>query len=141
MIRYASVLGTTFDPELLAAAMHDDLALDQTTWSRFGDLVEQDPGGGFRFRNALIREAAYEGLPYRRRRQLHSWLAEAIELRAGDRADDEAAMLSVHFREAQQWEKAWRYARRAAEPGGGGLRQCRGGRRARARDRIREASA
>ncbi len=115
LLRYASVLGTSFDHELLAAATHDEHALDETTWSRFGDLIERDPGGGFRFRNALIRDTAYEGLPYRRRRQLHAWLAEAIEKRAGDRVDDEAAILGLHFHEAQQWGKAWRYARRAAE--------------------------
>ena len=37
-----------------------------------------------RFRNALIRDAAYEGLPYRRRRVLHDRVGETIEARAGD---------------------------------------------------------
>ena len=114
LLRYASVLGTTFDPTLLAAAMEEDLAMDEATWLRFGDLVEPDPGGGFRFGSALIRDTAYEGLPYRRRRQLHASLAETIEDRAGDRADDEVAVISLHFSEAQRWDKAWHYSRRAA---------------------------
>jgi class 3 adenylate cyclase/tetratricopeptide (TPR) repeat protein len=115
LVRYASVLGASFDPELLAAAMRDELVLEAATWARLGELVEPDPNGGLRFANGLIRDTAYEGLPYRRRRQLHAWLAEAIEARAGDRADDEAAMLSLHFGEAQEWGKAWHYARRAAD--------------------------
>ena len=39
--------------------------------------------GLLRFRNTLIRDAAYEGLPYRRRRELHERVGETIEARAG----------------------------------------------------------
>ena len=114
VLRYASVFGTSFDPDLLAAAVESELSIDERIWSRFGDLVERDPGGALRFRNVLVRDTAYEGLPYRRRRQLHAWVAEAIEARADFGLDDQAATLAVHFHAAQQWQKAWDYARRAA---------------------------
>ena len=35
--------------------------------------------GAFRFRHALIRDGAYEGLSYRRRRELHGRVAEVLE--------------------------------------------------------------
>src|SRR5262249_33782246 len=115
LVRYASVLGATFDPELVAAAVEDELEVDVAAWSRLSDLIEPDPGGGRRFRYVLIRETAYECVADRRRRQLHAWLAKAIEARAGDRVDDEAASLALHFHEAQQWEKSWLYGKRAGE--------------------------
>ena len=47
--------------------------------SGFGDLLTPDPDGGLRFENTLVRDAAYEGLPYRRRRALHERVGETIE--------------------------------------------------------------
>jgi class 3 adenylate cyclase/tetratricopeptide (TPR) repeat protein len=115
LARYAAVVGTTFDPALVAAATQGELVVDNEAWSRLGDLIERDPAGGYRFKSGLIRDTAYEGLPYRRRRQLHAWLAEEIELRGGDRSDEDAALIALHAHEAQQWARAWRYARRAAD--------------------------
>ena len=39
--------------------------------------------GRLRFRHALLREAAYEGLAYKRRRELHELVGRVIEQRAG----------------------------------------------------------
>ena len=62
-----SVLGASFDP----AARRPRWAT-RSTWTsalaRLHGLVEPEPRGRMRFRNTLIRDAAYEGLPYRRRR-------------------------------------------------------------------------
>jgi class 3 adenylate cyclase/tetratricopeptide (TPR) repeat protein len=115
LLRYASVLGTSFDPRLVAAALRDERAVDTAAWKRLGELIEPDGHSGLRFRNVLLRDTAYEGLPYRRRRQLHAWLADAIEEKAGEGAEDEAAVLALHFYEAEKWHRAWFYARRAAE--------------------------
>ena len=66
-----------------------------------------------------MRATAYEGLSFRRRREIHGRVGQALELRAGDRADEEAALLSLHFAEAGDHERGWRYAviagRRAKE--------------------------
>jgi tetratricopeptide (TPR) repeat protein len=84
------------------------------------EFVERDPDvpGAFRFRHALIRDAAYEGLPYRRRRELHARVAEVMERRHGERADEVAEILALHYQRAERWPEAWRYAveagRRAA---------------------------
>jgi predicted ATPase/class 3 adenylate cyclase len=115
ILRYAAVLGTTFDPELLASAVAGDVDLDDGVWTRLDSLVEPDSGGELRFRNSLIRDTAYEGLPYRRRRALHNRVGEAIEARAGESPDDEIGILAIHYFEGQSWEKAWRFAREAGD--------------------------
>ena len=68
-----------------------------------------------RFRNTLIRDAAYEGLPYRRRRVLHERAGNAIESHAGMSLDEELGTLALHFHEAQRYDKAWTYCRQAGD--------------------------
>jgi predicted ATPase len=67
-----------------------------------------------RFRNTLVREAAYEGLPFRRRRQLHARVADAIEASATS-LEAEAPALALHYFEAQRHERAWHYGRMAGD--------------------------
>jgi class 3 adenylate cyclase/tetratricopeptide (TPR) repeat protein len=116
VLRCAAVLGTSFSRELLEAVLAEDAgAADGEFWSRVGGLVLPDGRDGLRFRHALVRDAAYEGLPYRRRRELHERVGQTIERRAGRRAEDEAELLSLHFFHAQRFDKAWRYSRVAGE--------------------------
>jgi tetratricopeptide (TPR) repeat protein len=114
VLRYASVLGTVFNRSLLAAAVRDDVELDSALWERLRGLVEADPPGRMRFRNTLVRDAAYEGLPFRRRRELHARVAEAIEATA-DGLEDEAATLALHFFAAGRRDKTWVYGRMAGD--------------------------
>ena len=82
ILRYAVVLGTTFDPRCSSTAFGRT-----STWTtRSGpasDLLLREPNGELRFRSTLVRDAAYEGLPYRRRRALHDRVGETIEATAG----------------------------------------------------------
>ena len=114
LLRYAAVLGATFSRSLLTEVVGGDVDLgDPSLWRRLGDFLEEDAGGRLRFRQLLTRETAYHGLSFRRRRQLHSRAGEAIERTAGARADDQGELLSLHFLEAQRFDKAWHYSRRA----------------------------
>ena len=116
LLRSAAVLGVSFDRELLASALGEDAErLEDDVWQRLTTFVV--PGGGdtLRFRHALVRDAAYEGLPYRRRRELHARVGEAIERSAAPRPEDQAELLSLHFLHAQRFQDAWRYARVAGE--------------------------
>jgi class 3 adenylate cyclase/tetratricopeptide (TPR) repeat protein len=116
VLRYAAVLGSSFETSLLTEALHEEIpSLDDDLWDRLGDFLDQDEAGALRFRHALIRDAAYEGLPYRRRQILHARVGETIERRAGSRADDEAERLSLHYFHAHDSPKAWRYSRVAGE--------------------------
>lgn len=115
-LRYASVVGPTFNVRLLAESL-DDLSADAGTgtWERLGDFITPEGPDSFRFKHALVREAAYEGLPFRRRRDLHERLALSIERRHGRRANRRAELLSLHFHRAGSYEKALRYARMAGD--------------------------
>ena len=115
VLRYASVLGATFDPAQLAAALHGEVDLDDALWERLRGLVDSDPAGGIRFRNSLVRDTAYEGLPFRRRRELHGRVAEAIEATAGISVEEEVSALALHFFEAQRPDRAWHYCRLAGD--------------------------
>ena len=117
VLRYASVLGASFDPRQLSVALWDEVELDDALWERLRGLVDPDPAGGMRFRNTLVRDAAYEGLPFRRRRELHGRVAEAIEAgtSSGVSADEDVSSLALHFFEAQRHDKAWHYCRLAGD--------------------------
>jgi class 3 adenylate cyclase/tetratricopeptide (TPR) repeat protein len=114
LLRWASVLGVSFSGVLIAEVLEgeEDVSAGSEAWSRLGEFVEHDPEvpGGFRFRHALIRDAAYEGLSFRRRRDLHGRVADVIERRLGDRPQDESELLSLHFYRAERWDQAWRYS-------------------------------
>ena len=114
LLRWASVLGVSFSGALIAEVLEgeEDVAAGSEAWDRLGEFVERDPeqAGAFRFRHALIRDAAYEGLSFRRRRELHGRVAQVIERRQGDRPEEEAELLSLHFYRAERWDDAWRYS-------------------------------
>ena len=67
-----------------------------------------------RFRRSLLRDAAYEGLPYRLRRKLHGAVAAHLEEEM-DFPEEEAGMLSLHYFEAGEYRPAWQYATVAAK--------------------------
>jgi class 3 adenylate cyclase/tetratricopeptide (TPR) repeat protein len=119
LLRYAAVMGATFSGDLIAEVLADDPSAsgDSEAWDRIAEFVERDPytPGAFRFRHALFRDAAYEGLSYRRRRELHARVGEAYEGRDPDQLGDHAELLSLHFFHAQEWEKAYRYSLHAGE--------------------------
>jgi tetratricopeptide (TPR) repeat protein len=62
-----------------------------------------------RFRHDLVRAAAYGGLSFKRRREIHARVGEALERHVGD-AEEIAALLSLHFLAAGEFDKAWGYA-------------------------------
>jgi tetratricopeptide (TPR) repeat protein len=110
LLRFAAVLGRTFDRELFGDVVGEPVD-DPETLDALARHLEVESGGRLRFRHALVRDAAYEGLSFRRRRELHMRAGEAIERRAGDRPDEHAELLSLHFFEAGRHGEAWRYAR------------------------------
>jgi class 3 adenylate cyclase/tetratricopeptide (TPR) repeat protein len=112
-LRAAAVAGMSFEEELLAEVL--GRPLDAGVWERLRDFVSAEAPSTFRFRHGLLRDGAYEGLPYARRRQLHSQLADALERRAAGRPQAEAAQLALHYFHAQRYPAASYYARIAAE--------------------------
>ncbi|HYM16654.1 MAG TPA: adenylate/guanylate cyclase domain-containing protein [Dehalococcoidia bacterium] len=116
LLRFASVVGPTFNTRLLYESLGEMISTTlAATWDRLADFVVAEGRGSYRFRHALVREVAYAGLPFRRRRELHERLGASIERRRGRRADSRAELLSLHFHRAQNYEKAYRYARIAGD--------------------------
>ena len=123
-LRCAAVLGTTFLHRDLAdllrpeAGASGDQPSDAAAFRLVGgleDFLVADGSGIVRFRSAIVRECAYEELPYRRRRELHGRAGEAIAAGLGADADTEAHVLALHFFHAESYRRAWHYARVAGE--------------------------
>ena len=115
VLRYAAVLGTTADLrvlEQLLAAHRADVRLAEHL-PALDDFLEPHGAGQVRFRHALMRDVAYEGLPYRRRRLLHQHVGETLEQAADDR-DQVSGPLSLHYFHAGRFDRAWSLARTAA---------------------------
>ena len=108
LLRWASVLGVTFSGALIADVLEGDptAASDSEAWDRLAEFVERDPNvpGSFRFRHALIRDGAYEGLSFKRRQELHARVGEVMEQRDPDAVE----LLSLHFRLGERWLETWR---------------------------------
>jgi class 3 adenylate cyclase/tetratricopeptide (TPR) repeat protein len=112
LLRYASVLGTSFDISLLTSAIEDiePSVCDPLAWEALEEYIVERSKGDMRFRQELFHDVAYAGLPYRTRRVLHERVGLALEQAAGAKADDAAERLSVHFMRAEVFDKAWYYS-------------------------------
>ncbi len=118
LLRHASVLGASFQGHLLREVLRQGRGPtlgDAAVWQRLADFLSRGEGDLIHFRHALIRDAAYEGLPYRRRQEIHARVGEVIERAAGPAAEEQAELLSLHFFEAGTYDRAWAYSRLAGE--------------------------
>jgi class 3 adenylate cyclase/tetratricopeptide (TPR) repeat protein len=116
LLRRAAVLGTDFDGELLLAMLDDhdhDQSLSAVLAKLDGFLVP-DGHRRLRFRHPLLRQAAYAGLSYRRRRELHARAANVLEATTSAPAH-RPEILALHNFVAGRYGVAWRYARRAGQ--------------------------
>jgi class 3 adenylate cyclase/tetratricopeptide (TPR) repeat protein len=109
LLRACSVLGVGFAPDVLEEVLGE--TVDEVAWSLVEPFVTADSAGRRRFRSGLVRDAAYEGLPYRRRVELHGRAAAAFErvLEAGWDPEVVAA-LSAHCLAAGLYREAWEYS-------------------------------
>jgi class 3 adenylate cyclase/tetratricopeptide (TPR) repeat protein len=110
-VRRAAVFGLTFHPRMIAwiADEEDGPVPAHHFWASLPELFEEESDGYVHFRQSLLRDAAYEGLPYSVRRRLHG----AVAQRLGEELDfpeESASILSLHCHEAGDFAEAWRYA-------------------------------
>lgn len=78
-------------------------------------IAQLEPDLEYLFRHALVREAAYASILSVDQKKLHLEVGEAIELLYPDRLSEYAAMLSHHYGEAGDAEKALKYCTLAGE--------------------------
>ncbi len=120
VVQTASVLGREFQVQLLSQVLRrseqslaGDLPvyLEQGTTGRLWSLLSKLE---YAFTHALLQDAAYRMQLHQRLRQLHRWVAEAIEeLRPGDRRA--YADLAFHYERAEVEARAIVYGHQAAD--------------------------
>jgi tetratricopeptide (TPR) repeat protein len=115
LLRRAAVLGDEF-PEDLLLQMFADAAPDESGTELLAGLsgLIVSTGHLLRFRHPILREVAYAGLPYRRRRELHAKAAEVLEATAAA-VDRRPELLALHYFVARNYDKATDYGWRAGE--------------------------
>jgi tetratricopeptide (TPR) repeat protein len=109
-LKVASVLGRHFDLEGLRAVHpidrdHDALEKQLRDMVELG-LLRSDEGSDFDFRHALIRDAAYELLPYAQRCEFHGRTARWLERRFAGEIDRFYAVLGHHYEAAEEIDPA-----------------------------------
>jgi predicted ATPase len=110
-LRQASVLGRTFPLDWLEALVGRSAS---AIWDRLGAFLLIESEGIAGFDHALIRDAAYEGLPYRVRRKLHAEVADIIRSTTEKGGENRSGLLSLHYLHAGLYAEAWANARQAA---------------------------
>jgi class 3 adenylate cyclase/tetratricopeptide (TPR) repeat protein len=116
LLRFSSVLGRSFRISMLNQLMEDEgIRLDAATRRELSGLLDPDGRDRLRFRHAMIRDVAYRGLSFKRRRELHLQAGEIAEEAAGDHPESAADVLALHFSLAQDHERAWRYSLMAGD--------------------------
>ena len=111
MAQIGAVIGREFSDALLAAVAHKDenalqSGLDALTSA--GLLFRQGvpPSATYLFKHALVRDAAYGTLLREPRRALHARIAETLESRFAEIANNQPELLARHCTEAELIEKA-----------------------------------
>ncbi|MBV8359126.1 MAG: AAA family ATPase, partial [Deltaproteobacteria bacterium] len=116
----AATVGREFSYELLRAISPVEETRLTGALNRLVDaeLLEEylsAPRLGYRFKHALIRDAAYESLLRSQRRQYHSKIAEVLPEHFGDIVEVQPQLLAFHLTEAGLGQQAIPHWRNAAQ--------------------------
>jgi class 3 adenylate cyclase/predicted ATPase len=116
----ASVIGRDFSYGLLRMILGMEVATLQAALERLAEadilLVEGlPPNSDYRFKHALIQEAAYENLLKSRRQVLHRRVGEVLRDHFADSATAEPELLAHHFAQAGLTEAAIEWWGRAGQ--------------------------
>ncbi len=110
LLRYSSVLGRSFRREVLDELLAPEgVVLDAATQRDLARFIEPDGDIRWRFRHSVMHDVAYQGLSYRKRKELHGRAGEVMERLAGKDTDAVAESLALHYAEAGNHDKAWTY--------------------------------
>ncbi|HXU04767.1 MAG TPA: AAA family ATPase [Polyangia bacterium] len=120
IIQRAAVLGRRFRSDVLRELVPADVADVEAELKRLVDsglLFREGPRDdiSYRFKHALIQEAAYESLLPTDRRQQHERIAQLLAAKSSDRVHGEPEILARHYAGAEKPAEAARYWRTAGE--------------------------
>ena len=118
-LRTASVAGMVFDTETLQALSEEAdpqaLATDLKELTATSMVDPMPAQGRYQFHHGLVKDVAYDTLPFYRRRALHDRLAGHLETTHRDHLDPVFELLAHHYYQSRNAEKARLYAVRSAQ--------------------------
>ncbi len=119
VLQVASVLGREFD-EFLIKGIYPDVKFLPKALKDLNSLdlvrIERKEGSAkYFFKHILTQEVAYNSISFERRRALHLKVGEFIEENFKDRKEEFLGILSHHFYNANDWERALFYSVEAGE--------------------------
>ncbi|MFC6760590.1 ATP-binding protein [Sulfitobacter porphyrae] len=102
LLQAASAIGRRFDAEMAhgivaGAAPFNPALLEEAVAAE----VILPTRSGYQFKHALVQDAIYDTLLRGQRRDLHARIAQALEHRFSNRAEETAEALAYHFDEAE----------------------------------------
>lgn len=119
VLQTASVLGREFYDFLIKGIYpsHEILETSLDNLTRF-DLIKVEMGEGgkkYFFKHILTQEVAYSTLSFAKKREIHRKTGEFIEEKLKDRKEEFLGMLSHHFYQGRDYDKALLYSVEAGE--------------------------
>ncbi|WP_128891362.1 AAA family ATPase [Erythrobacter sp. HKB08] len=122
LLQVAAVIGREFKPSILASIGDADSASLDAHLARLCDeqlLFRRGapPLASYRFKHALVQDAAYETLPKKRQKALHLKAAEVLSSEGNGEADIAQEVLAMHWMRGDAFDKAaaaWESAGQAA---------------------------
>jgi class 3 adenylate cyclase len=109
----AAVIGSRFDTDLLTE-LGVEPTVDELISAELVDQVRYTPQAEFAFRHPLIRTVAYESQLKADRVDAHRRVADAIQRRDPESADENAALIAEHLEAADEVQLAYDWQMRAA---------------------------
>ena len=117
-MRRASVIGREFTRRILEQISTFKEQLSQSLENlKVLELIQQIrvvPEMEYMFKHVITQEVTYETLLHQQRKELHGLVGQAIEELHQDRIEEQVNILHHHFRQAENWAKAVKYGRLAA---------------------------
>lgn len=120
VLMFASLIGTEFDFRILEEVMDIDVIelldiIDSLKEQGIIDEVEDVDEEIYRFHHMQTRTILYEEMSRSRKRVSHRRIGEILEDFYEDELEEHYFELSQHFYEAREYEKAYRYSKKAGE--------------------------
>ena len=115
VLQVASVIGNEFTPEILPIVSGVDKNLDSILQSLQGyELIHTRnlfPQTEYAFKHAVTREAVYNSLALKSRKEIHEKTGNAIEKLYNSNLHDLYEVLAHHYSKSDNLDKAYRYLR------------------------------
>jgi len=118
-LQLSSVIGRSFYYRVLKLISDSSIPLDpQLSTLQRAELIREAarlPELQYIFRHDLTREAAYNSILLRERREFHRRVGEAVEELFNDRLEEQSHLLAHHFYQAGDDERAMKYSAMAGD--------------------------